>query len=198
MEFRPDYPIRTERLALRPFAETDVDAMLDLESREDVVRHLPWGVMDRAAAEAQVARRLTQTAITGDHTAIVLAATIPPDDRMIGEFMLQLRSERDRSGEIGWTLHPDVQGRGYGLEAARETLRLGFEDLGLHRIMAAADPRNEASTRLMERLGMQREGILRHVFFKDEWLDDVIYSILEDEWRTDIAATREQTSRRTT
>jgi len=162
---------------------SDVEAMLDLESRDDVVRHLPWGPMDRAAAEGQVARRLTQTAITGDHTAIVLAATIPPDDRMVGEFMLQLASERNRSGEIGWTLHPDVQGHGYALEASRELLRLGFEDLGLHRIIAAADPRNERSTRLMERLGMQREGVFRHVMFKGEWLDDVIYSILEDEWR---------------
>jgi RimJ/RimL family protein N-acetyltransferase len=183
VDFRPEYPIRTTRLALRPFVASDVEAMLDLESREDVVQHLPWGVMDRAAAEAQVARRVTQTAITGDHTAIVLAATIPPDDRMIGEFMLQLSSERNRSGEIGWTLHPDVQGHGYALEASRELLRLGFEDLGLHRIMAAADPRNVASTRLMERLGMSREGVFRHVMFKGEWLDDVIYSILEGEWR---------------
>lgn len=184
MDYQPDYPIRTARLALRPYVPSDIDALFDLESREDVVEHLPWGVMDRAAAEAHLERRLSQTAITGDHTAIVLAATIPPDDRMIGEFMLRLESERNRSGEVGWTLHPDVQGRGYGLEAAREMLRLGFENLGMHRIMAAADPRNEASTRLMERLGMRREGILRHVMFKQRWLDDVIYSILEDEWRT--------------
>lgn len=89
-----------------------------------------------------------------------------------------------------------MQGHGYGLEAAKALLRVGFEELGLHRIMAAADPRNEPSVRLMERLGLRREGILRHVMFKEEWLDDVVYSILEEEWRAQDADANRSLDRR--
>jgi RimJ/RimL family protein N-acetyltransferase len=184
VKLAPTYPIRTERLLLRPFVESDLEAIVDLESREDVVRYLMWGPMDRDAAAAFLQRRLGQTAIDGDDSALVLAATVPPDDRLIGEFMLRLKSATHRQGEIGWTIHPDAQGRGYGTEGARELLRLGFEELGLHRIVADADPRNAGSIRLMERLGMRREALTRDALFvKGEWVGEVLYAMLEDEWR---------------
>jgi RimJ/RimL family protein N-acetyltransferase len=185
MELRPTYPIRAERLALRPFVESDLEAVLDLESREDVVRYLMWPPMDREAAAAFVTKRLGQTAIDGEGTGILLAATIPPDDRFIGEFMLRLTSEANRQGEIGWTIHPDVAGRGYATEGAREMLRLGFEDLGLHRIVADADPRNGASLRIMQKLGMRLEAEHRDTLLvKGEWVGATIYAMLEDEWRS--------------
>ena len=185
MHLRPRYPIRTARLALRPFVADDLEALLDLESREDVVRYLPWGLLDREGADALLARRLRQTAIDGDDTAIILAVTIPPGDRAVGEVMLRLGSAAHRQGEIGWTLHPDVQGRGYATEAAAEMLRLGFDGLGLHRITADADPRNLASVRLMERLGMRYEATQRGVAYeKGEWVDEIVYAMLEDEWRS--------------
>lgn len=184
LKLRPEYPIRTERLLLRPFVETDLDAILDLESRPDVVRYLPWDVMDAEAVAAFLAKRLGQAAIDEASSALVLAAVVPPDDRMIGEFMLRITDEASRQGEIGWTVHPDVHGRGYATEAAREILRLGFDGLGLHRIYAEADARNDASLRLMERLGMRREADLReNEFLKGEWVDSTIYAILETEWR---------------
>lgn len=184
MQLRPSYPIQLERVRLRPFVQTDFDAVADMQSRPDVVRYLMWDVMDHDAVQTFLERRLRQTAIDGDDTAIVLAATIPPSDRVIGEFMLRLSSERHRQGEIGWSLHPDAQGHGYATEAARELLRLGFEDLGLHRIAADADPRNTGSLRIMERLGMRREADYVDAFFlKGEWVGETHYGILEDEWR---------------
>jgi RimJ/RimL family protein N-acetyltransferase len=71
--------------------------------------------------------------------------------------MLRLKSLESRQGEIGWSLHPDAQGRGLATEGAREMLRIGFDELGLHRIVAGCDSRNTASLRVMERLGMRRE-----------------------------------------
>lgn len=183
-ELRPGYPIRTDRLLLRPWAATDFDALFDLYSRADVVRYVPWDVLDREAAEAFLERRQTHTAIDGESNRIFLTATIPPDDRAIGDFMLMLTDQESRQGEIGWGIHPDVQGRGYGTEGAREMLRLGFDELGLHRIFAEIDPRNAASRRVMEHLGMQPEGQLRESEFKNgEWVDSLICAILEHEWR---------------
>jgi RimJ/RimL family protein N-acetyltransferase len=99
--------------------------------------------------------------------------------------MLRLTSAASRQGEIGWSIHPDMQGRGYATEAAREMLRLGFDGLGLHRIMADSDPRNAASIKVMEKLGMRREA--HHVdsmFLKGEWVGAVVGAMLESEWRS--------------
>ncbi len=184
LQLRPAYPIRTERLLLRPFVESDLDAILDLESRPDVVHYLPWDVMDRDAAAAHLVKRLGQGAIDETSSAMVLAAVVPPDDRLIAEFMLRVTDEASRRGEIGWTVHPDAQGLGYATEGARAMLRLGFQDLGLHRIHAGADSRNAASLRVMDKLGMRREAEFReYELAKGEWVDETIYAILESEWR---------------
>ena len=69
-------------------------------------------------------------------------------------------------------------------EAATELLRLGFEDLGLHRIVGRCDGRNEASIALMDRLGMRKEAHLKeNEFVKGEWTDELIYAILRREWQ---------------
>jgi RimJ/RimL family protein N-acetyltransferase len=184
VELRPDYPIRTERLLLRSFASDDVDAVLDMESREDVVRYLLWDVMDRAAAERFVTTRAARTQIDAENRSIYVAATVPPDDRAVGEFMLMVLNEEYLQGEIAWTLHPEVQGRGYATEGAREMLRFAFEELGLHRVIAITDARNVASMRVMERIGMRKEAHHRDShFLKGAWVSSVVYAILDEEWR---------------
>lgn len=115
---------------------------------------------------------------------IALALEERASDRFVGEVILRLTSEESRQGEIGWSLHPDAQGQGYATEAARELLRLGFVEMGLHRIIAECDPRNEASIRIMERLGMRREAHhLESMWLKGEWVGSIVYALLEDEWR---------------
>ena len=80
-------------------------------------------------------------------------------------------------------VHPEHHGRGYGKEGALLLLRLGFEELRLHRIVGRCDARNAASARLMERLGMRREAhLLENEFVKGEWADELDYAMLEREW----------------
>ena len=183
LPLRPAYPIRTERLVLRPIVASDFDALLDMQSRPELVRYLMWDVMDRDAVAVFLERRVRQTAIDGDDTAIVLAATIPPSDRVMGEFMIRLTSARHRQGEIGWSLHPDAQGHGYATEAARELLRLGFEELGMHRIIGRLDARNTASANLLKRLGLRQEAhFVKNEFLKGEWTDELVFAMLAEEW----------------
>jgi RimJ/RimL family protein N-acetyltransferase len=102
---------------------------------------------------------------------------------VIGDVSLLWVSAEDHQGEIGFVLHPDHQGQGYGHEAAREMLRLGFEGLGLHRIFGRCDTRNDASAKLMERLGMRREAHFHeNERFKGEWSDEYVYALLATEW----------------
>ncbi|HYO29375.1 MAG TPA: GNAT family protein, partial [Thermomicrobiales bacterium] len=181
----PTYPIVTERLLLRPFAAADLDALAAIQSRPEVARYLYWKPRPRAEVAGALERRLEQTRIEAEGDALVLAVVVRETDTLVGDVLLWWRSAEHRQGEVGYVFHPDHAGRGYATEASRAALRLGFEDLGLHRIVARCDARNGASARVMERLGMRREAHLReNEFVKGEWCDELVYALLEDEWAT--------------
>jgi RimJ/RimL family protein N-acetyltransferase len=180
---RPDYPISTSRLLLRPFRPDDLDALHAIQSREDVTRYLYWDPRSRAEVAEKLAERTAMTAIRKEGDSLLLAVTLRDSGTLIGDVNLWWLSEEHRQGEIGFVFHPDHHGHGYGGEAATEMLRLGFEGLGLHRIIGRADGRNTASARLMEKLGMRREAhLVENEFVKGEWTDEVVYAMLAREW----------------
>ena len=86
--------------------------------------------------------------------------------------------------DIGWVLAPEHQGQGYGTEAVEALLAICFEQLGVRRVTAGCFTANEPSWRLMERLGMRREGhTLRDGLHRDRgWLDGFEYGLLAEEW----------------
>ena len=182
-------PLRTARLVLRPYEEGDLAFLADMFGREDVARYLPWPPMDLETARAKVEQRLRQTSIGPDADAVVVLVVEAATGRRVGEFMLRMSSPRHLQGEIGWSVHPDVQGRGFATEGAREMLRVGFEEVGLHRIAAECDPRNSASMRVMEKLGMRREALMVEAeLIKGEWVDSLIFGQIEPEWRASSGA----------
>ena len=77
-------------------------------------------------------------------------------------------------------------GRGYAFEAASALLPFAFNELKLHRLFADCDPRNEASCRLVQKLGFKLEGIHRENYWlKGEWCNTAIYAMLDSDWRVD-------------
>jgi RimJ/RimL family protein N-acetyltransferase len=180
---RPAYPLLTERLLLRPFEDGDLDALYDIERRADVARYLYWGPRTRGEVRAALDLRKGMTAIDEHSQTVRLAAVVRDTGAMIGDFSLHLVSREHQQGEIGFVMHPEHHGKGYATEASLVLLRLGFDDLGLHRIVGRCDARNAASARLMERLGMRREAHFReNEFVKDEWCDELVYAMLATEW----------------
>jgi RimJ/RimL family protein N-acetyltransferase len=98
--------------------------------------------------------------------------------------MLTLIRRKHDQGEIGYALGIDYRGRGYATEAAEGLMEYAFSSLGLHRIQATTSADNPDSYKVMERLGMRREGHLREATVRDgQWVDELIYAILEPEWR---------------
>ncbi|MEV5962362.1 GNAT family N-acetyltransferase [Kribbella sp. NPDC051952] len=179
----PAYPLRTERLELRPHRREDLDDLYAFHSRPEVVRYTPWPVRNREETRAALEKKLVQGELTEPGQWLVLAIELRETGTVIGEVLLKWASEADRQGEIGFALHTDYQGKGLAAEAAREVLRLGFEDLELHRIVAILDDRNAPSAQLLERLGMRREGHHIHAMhFKGEWANEFVYALLKDEW----------------
>jgi RimJ/RimL family protein N-acetyltransferase len=178
------YPVLTDRLALRPFRDDDIDAFHAIQSREDVVRYLYWGPRSRDEASEMLDRRKLQAAIDKEGDGLHLAGELRATGELIGHFSLFYRSAQHGEGEVGFVVHPDHHGKGYATEGARAMLRLGFEVLGLHRIIGRCDARNTASARVMERLGMRREAhLVENEFIMGEWTDELDYAILDREWR---------------
>lgn len=180
---RPRYPIETARLSLRPVVAGDLDDVHAYYSRPEVTRYLYQDARDLDESREALERYSRLTEIEGDGDGLVLAAVLRDVGRVIGQVNLQWSSEEHRQGEIGFVFNPDYHGRGLAAEAALVMLRLGFEELRLHRVTGRCDARNLASARLMERLGMRREAhLVENEFVKGEWTDELVYAMLEQEW----------------
>ncbi|MGN6608594.1 MAG: GNAT family N-acetyltransferase [Jatrophihabitans sp.] len=180
----PAYPIGTERLLLRPVTAADVDDLHAYKQLPDAVRYVPYPPQTRAQVAERIGSGGYPASMDAAPAHLCLAVERRDEPGVIGDVVLMWHSAEQRSGEIGYIFHPRVAGQGYATEAARALLRLGFDDLGLHRIVARLDARNTASARVAERLGMRREAhFLRDDWFKDEWTDTFVYALLEDEWR---------------
>ncbi len=163
----------------------DLDDVYSYDRHPDVVRYLYWEPRDRAQAWEALERNMRRTSLDEEGDGLVLGVVWREIDRVIGQVSLQWLSQAHRQGEIGFILNPDYQGRGLATEAVEVMLNLGFDKLGLHRIIGRCDARNESSARLMERLGMRREAHFRHSeIFKGEWGDEFVYAMLESEWRS--------------
>jgi len=181
----PTYPIETGRLLLRPFTGDDVDDAYAYLSLPEVTRFLYWEPRDRAGAAEALALKANQVTVSEPGERLTLAVVWKETGRVAGECNLMYQSREHSQGEIGYVLNPAYHGRGIATEAAAQMLRLGFEGLGLHRIVARCDGRNLASTRVMERLGMRREAHFVHdEVFKGEWADSIVYAMLDFEWRS--------------
>jgi RimJ/RimL family protein N-acetyltransferase len=179
----PAYPLLTDRILLRPLDPTrDVAAVHAYQSRPDVCRYIPYEPRSREEVAAKLAS--ARSTLTAQGQALWLAVVLRETDELIGDVLLFWHSAEHRGGEIGYVLNPTHQGRGYVTEACRVLLALAFDGLGLHRVMARVDARNDASARVLRRLGMRQESHLReNEWFKGEWSDELDFAMLEDEWR---------------
>lgn len=179
--FRPEYPIRTQRLLLRPYRPGDTDAVFAYHRLPETARYLENEPMSRAEAKALVTRRVGSSTLAGVGEVLNLVVELARTRRLVGDCVLFWCGAGQ--AEVGYVLHPAHWGHGYATEAVGALLRLGFEDLGLHRIAARCDARNTASARVMERSGMRREAhLVQSEFIKNEWTDELIYAILRSEW----------------
>lgn len=175
--------LSTSRLILRELTEADWPALHAVESLPEVARYQSFEPRTPEESQAYVLEGLAGAAeeprLTYD-----LALALAGDGRLIGRVGLGMTDPDLREAVIWYTLHPDHWGQGYVTEAARALVDYGFRELGLHRIWADCEPRNTGSWRVLEKIGMRREGHhVENAWVKGEWVDSLIYAILDREWR---------------
>jgi len=164
-------------VTLRSLRADDVDDLYTLFADAEVTRHWSFAAWTRRAqAEEYLRLRLSLL------PPAVYCWAIAHDDRLIGSVTLFVL-DGARGGEIGYALAPAHQGRGLASEALRLAIAHAFDVLELARIEADVDPRNEASWRLLERLGFRREALLHDRCRRgDEVGDAAIYGLLRADW----------------
>ena len=180
-----DWPFCTERLSLRPGRPTDARAVWRYRRLESVARWITAApdTFEDFLAQYTDADRLARTIV------------VEREGEVVGDLMLRVEDgwsqaeavdrARGVQAELGWVLDPAHAGRGYATEAVRELLRICFEELALRRVVAHCFTDNEASWRLMERLGMRREvhAVRESLHRSGAWLDSYGYALLAEEWQ---------------
>jgi RimJ/RimL family protein N-acetyltransferase len=169
-------PIETQRLAIRQFRPDDWKAVYEYMSDLEVIAYLPEGQLTEAQTREFLAKNI------GDH-AEALAVTLKVEKALIGHMVFHPWFAT-QIYEIGWVFNKRYHGQGYATEAAYALLEYGFEMLQIHRVIATCQRENVPSYRVMEKLGMKREGHFRKCIYRGEnqWWDEYFYAMLEEEW----------------
>ncbi len=173
------FPLRlkTQRLTLREFEETDLADVMAYNNRPEFYRFLPMPEQDETTTKAFIQQCITnqqQTPRRIFQLAIIL------QDQVIGAVNLRNIDPANKALEIGYSLNPEYWGNGYALEAVQEMLTFGFEKLAARRITATADIENEKSQRTLERLGFVREGKLRDFSnVRGAWKTHFLYAMIQ-------------------
>src|SRR5215212_11615628 len=151
------WPKDTERLTIRPVTEDDFEELWKIRRQESVNRWMTSASQDlEKFIEVMAADdRMGKTVVIVRHGIVIGDLMIAPEDAWAQTEVAE--QAKNVQAEIGWCLDPAVGGKGYATEAVRELIRIAFEELDLRRLIAHCFADNDASWRLMERVGMRRE-----------------------------------------
>ena len=174
--------LATDRLVLRELVEADAARFFAIETAPGVSRYLTR-IYEREDQALEYIRGIMVEAHEVPRLAFDFAVT--RGGEMIGRCGMKRDDGQPADAMIWYVFDPAHHGHGYATEAARALMAYAFEELKLHRVWADVDPRNPASLRVCERLGMRKEAHhIENVFIRDEWCDTVIYAVLRREWPT--------------
>ena len=179
-----EWPVRTERLTIRPATRDDAGVTFAIRTRPDVARWLGSRPLD-ADAYAERFRRpemLASTLVAELEGVVVCDLMVSVEDAWA---QAEVRDQAvGAQADLGWVLDPGHAGRGLATEAVRAQLGICFDGLGLHRVVATCFAENEPSWRLMERVGMRREAATRKdsLHADGTWRDCYQYALLDEEW----------------
>ncbi|MCI3197478.1 GNAT family N-acetyltransferase [Bacillus sp. HU-1818] len=167
--------IKTDRLVIRKFKCEDWQDVYEYTSSPHVMKYIPEGVFTEEDAKKFVNENTGENA---EKFPVVLK-----EEKIVIGHIAFFKYFGEHTYEIGWVFNPKYYNKGYASEAAQAILEFGFTNMKLHRIIATCQPQNIASYRVMEKIGMRREGYFKKCIPNGEqWWDEYYYAILEEEW----------------
>lgn len=180
------YDRTTDRYVLRPFRRRDAEPLHEavIASLPELHQWLPWAHINYSRLDAVNYIKDSVRSWREGHAYDFAIRRRDEPDHHIGNVSVWYLSRGFRSGEVGYWVRTDATGAGAASEVTRRILRVGFEELGLHRLILRIAIGNRASERVAEKLGFVREGVLREeIKVRGEWLDHSVWGMLEHEYQ---------------
>ncbi len=175
--------LETDRLLLRSFHDADLESFVDYRSDPQVARYQGWDAPYSVARAMEFVEEMKHKRPGAQGEWYQIALELKAGGQMIGDCAFHVLAEDARQAEIAFTLSRAHQGHGYATEAVTRLLDYLFQDLDLHRVRAICDAENSASAKLLERIGMRREGsFVENIWFKGQWGSEFYYGLLQREW----------------
>lgn len=180
--------IESPRLLIRPLAHDDLPALMPVNGDDEVTRFLPYATW-RTPADAEAWYQRIQSLQAGGG-ALQFVLVEKAAARLVGTLLLFRHDENSRRAELGYVLGRAGWGRGLMTEALHALIAHAFGVMDLRRLEAEVQPANVASTRLLERVGFVREGLLRQRWVaRGQPYDVVAFGLLRHEYRAPPGAT---------
>lgn len=170
----------TARLQIDALRPADAEGLFACRADPDVARYQGWCPADLAAVRDFIEAQPHSPS----HGWFQRAIRLREGGVMVGDLGVCLPEDPHDAVEFGVSIAPSRQGRGYSSETVRGLFGFVFAQRGCHRVRASVDPRNLASMAMLRALGMRQEAHHREsLWLKGEWVDDVIFAMLDHEWR---------------
>ncbi len=175
--------LETPDLLLRGFTMEDAGAVQRYAGNPENVVYMPWGPNTMEETQAFIEESLNNAAQTPCRN-YQFAAVLKETGELCGGCGITLSGDE---AEIGWIVRRDLWNRGLCTQMGRALLAFGFDGLNLHRIIARCDAENTASLRVMEKIGMRKEGVFldarpAHKKSPCRYSDEIVCAMLKDEW----------------
>lgn len=174
--------LETKRLIIRPISENDREELFYYRSDKEANKYQGWIPESIKDVDVFIDKASQQLDVPETWFQLVLVDKI--EQRIIGDIGVHFLDKANRQVEIGCTLNKGFQNKGYATEAVERVLDFLFVDLKKHRVITSIDPDNKSSIRLVERIGFRKEAhFIESLYLNGKWVDDLVYAILEREWR---------------
>ncbi len=176
--------METERLSIAEITIDDLDNLHRLNSIPEVDEFNTLGIPQSIKDTEQLIESYIEAKQMNPKTSYTWKIILKATNEFIGVAGFTLSNDKFKLGEIYYKLHPDHWGKGYATELAKRLVIAGFDDFNLHKVEAGVDTENIRSIRVLEKIGMTREGLRRKILpIRGEWKDNYHYAIVENDPR---------------
>ena len=177
LNFSPFPQLETSRLLLKQILPADAPALFGLRSDKEVMQYIDRPLQQSVEDALALIQLITN--MLEKNEAVTWGIFLKDGSPLMGNIGFWRIQKENFRAEIGYLLHPSLQGKGFMTEAMKAVLLYGFNTMNLHSVEANVNPANVASIRLLEKTGFVQEAYFRENYFYDgKFLDSVVYSLL--------------------
>lgn len=174
--------LKTNRFILREYTFDDAQTIYDLIKDPEIYKYMHWGPNSKEDTDNHIKMAIdAQKEIP--RISYEMLITDKSNAEVIGAAGIRVTKGSNREGSCGYWIKKDLWGRGIATEVTQRIIQLGFEEMKLNKISATAMPQNIGSIKVLEKVGMKKEGLLRdNIFAREKFHDSALLAILRKDY----------------